>query len=76
VNESHRTKFLVELIKPSHYDDDGYLIQWWRGFRPVEFSVEPLTASRSTRSRGRLLGESVDLDIEAPRRDQLEGAGG
>src|SRR6201993_4088445 len=27
-------KFLVELIKPSHYDDQGYIIQWWRGFVP------------------------------------------
>jgi len=26
--------FLVELIKPSHYDDDGYVIQWWRGLVP------------------------------------------
>jgi hypothetical protein len=21
-------KFFVEIIKPSHYDDDGYIIQW------------------------------------------------
>ena len=21
-------QFFVELIKPSHYDDDGYVIQW------------------------------------------------
>ena len=34
VNQANRTKFLIELIKPSHYDDDGYLIQWWRGFVP------------------------------------------
>lgn len=34
MNQANRTKFLVELIKPSHYDDDGYLIQWWRGFVP------------------------------------------
>jgi len=25
-------KFYVEIIKPSHYDDDGYLIQWFRPF--------------------------------------------
>ncbi len=29
-----RKTFLVELIKPSHYDDDGYVIQWWRGWIP------------------------------------------
>ena len=22
--------FKIVLIKPSHYDDDGYVIQWWR----------------------------------------------
>src|ERR1700688_3673074 len=26
--------FRVALIKPSHYDDDGYIIQWWRSFIP------------------------------------------
>ena len=25
-----RRSFKVILIKPSHYDDDGYVIQWWR----------------------------------------------
>jgi hypothetical protein len=28
-------RFHVELIKPSHYDDDGYLIQWRRSSIPV-----------------------------------------
>ena len=23
-------RFLIVLIKPSHYDDDGYVIQWFR----------------------------------------------
>ena len=26
--------FLLVLLKPSHYDDDGYVIQWWRGIVP------------------------------------------
>ena len=29
-----KTKFIVELIKPSHYDDDGYVIQWWKAWVP------------------------------------------
>ena len=33
-SEDFSTRFIVELIKPSHYDDDGYVIQWWRGFVP------------------------------------------
>jgi radical SAM superfamily enzyme YgiQ (UPF0313 family) len=27
-------RFYVEIIKPSHYDDDGYVIQWARSFIP------------------------------------------
>ena len=27
-------RFVVELIKPSHYDDDGYVIQWWKSWIP------------------------------------------
>ena len=23
------------LIKPSHYDDDGYVISWWRSIVPA-----------------------------------------
>ncbi len=29
-----KKKFFVELIKPSHYDDDGYVIQWWKSGIP------------------------------------------
>ena len=32
MNNNTKTKFFVELIKPSHYDDDGYVIQWWKSF--------------------------------------------
>ncbi len=27
-------RFQIALIKPSHYDDDGYVIQWFRSFIP------------------------------------------
>ena len=30
-------QFLIILIKPSHYDDDGYVIQWFRSPIPVKF---------------------------------------
>jgi radical SAM superfamily enzyme YgiQ (UPF0313 family) len=29
-----RRKFFVEMIKPSHYDDDGYVIQWAKAWIP------------------------------------------
>ena len=30
----NKTVFHVELIKPSHYDDDGYVIQWYKAWIP------------------------------------------
>jgi len=33
-----RRKFLLFLIKPSHYDDDGYVIQWLRSAIPSNSS--------------------------------------
>jgi len=30
----NRRKFRVVLIKPSHYDDEGYVIQWHRSSMP------------------------------------------
>ena len=31
---SHKRRFSLVLIKPSHYDDDGYVIQWFRSAIP------------------------------------------
>ena len=57
-------KFLVELIKPSHYDDQGYIIQWWRGFVPSN-SLSCLYGLALDVSERRALGDDVDIDIEA-----------
>ena len=32
--EKPRRRFELVLIKPSHYDDDGYVIQWFRSLIP------------------------------------------
>ena len=34
-NVGSKKKFYVELIKPSHYDDDGYVIQWAKAWIPT-----------------------------------------
>src|SRR5262249_56902569 len=31
-----KRRFQLVLIKPSHYDDDGYVIQWVRAFVPSD----------------------------------------
>jgi len=64
VEELKRTKFLVELIKPSHYDDDGYVIQWWRGFVPSNSLSSLYGLVQDARAR-RILGAGVNLEIEA-----------
>ncbi len=59
-----RQKFLVDLIKPSHYDDDGYIIQWWRGFVPSNSLSSIYGLALDARER-HVLGAGVDIDIEA-----------
>jgi hypothetical protein len=58
------TKFLVELIKPSHYDDDGYVIQWWRGFVPSNSLSSIYGLALDARDR-HVLGARVDIEIAA-----------
>jgi radical SAM superfamily enzyme YgiQ (UPF0313 family) len=59
-----RKRFYVELIKPSHYDDDGYVIQWLRAWIPSNSlsSVYGLTLDLVER---RALGDDVDIVVEA-----------
>jgi hypothetical protein len=52
--------FFVEIIKPSHYDDDGYVIQWLRAFVPSN-SLACLYALAQDVQQRRALGPGVDL---------------
>jgi pyruvate-formate lyase-activating enzyme len=61
---SSQSKFIVELIKPSHYDDDGYVIQWWRGFIPSNSLSALYGLVLDARDR-RVLGNNVDIDVHA-----------
>ena len=44
-------RFQLILIKPSHYDDDGYVIQWLRSHHPVELAGRALRRSATTAER-------------------------
>ena len=59
-----RSKFIVELIKPSHYDDDGYVIQWWRGFIPSN-STSALYGLAMEARAAKVLGEDVEIELRA-----------
>jgi len=39
-------RFQLALIKPSHYDDDGYVIQWMRSIIPSNTLAVLYTYSR------------------------------
>ena len=57
-------RFHVELIKPSHYDDDGYLIQWLKAWIPSN-SLASLFALTRQAARGKILGDDVEILVNA-----------
>jgi len=57
-------RFVVELIKPSHYDDDGYVIQWMRSWVPSN-SLACLYAITQDVAARRVLGPDVALEVHA-----------
>jgi hypothetical protein len=56
--------FPIVLIKPSHYDDDGYLIQWRRSTIPSN-SLASVHGLLAECAEARVLGPEVDIEIEA-----------
>jgi radical SAM superfamily enzyme YgiQ (UPF0313 family) len=63
--EQAKTKrFCLVLVKPSHYDDNGYVIQWLRSPIPSN-SLAALYGLAKDCAERRVLGPDVDLDIHA-----------
>ena len=64
MKDNTKTKFFVELIKPSHYDDDGYVIQWLKSWIPSNTlaCINGLTRDAAERSA---LGSDVEFVINA-----------
>src|SRR5215831_736089 len=57
-----RRRFQLILIKPSHYDDDGYLIRWWRSMTPSNSLAAVYSIAVDSAER-RVLGPDIDIDI-------------
>lgn len=57
-------KFCLVLIKPSHYDEDGYVIQWLRSAIPSN-SLAVLYGLAQECAAKKVLGEDVALEIHA-----------
>ena len=56
-------KFTFVLIKPTHYDDDGYPIQWFRSALPSN-TLACMNSLAEDARRREVLGEGVSLDID------------
>ena len=59
---SQRRQFCLLLVKPSHYDDDGYVIQWFRSAIPSNSLAALYGLARDCSERD-VLGADVDLAI-------------
>ena len=59
-----RRTFPIVLIKPSHYDEDGYVIQWWRSTIPSN-SLASVHGLLAVCAEERALGPDVDIEIDA-----------
>src|SRR5258707_6528649 len=59
-----RRRFQLVLIKPPHYDDDGYVIRWWRAMIPSN-SLAAVYAIATDCAKRLVLGPDVAIDIEA-----------
>src|SRR5271166_3551614 len=59
-----KRRFTIVLIKPSHYDDDGYVIQWRRSTIPSN-SLASVHGLLVECAEERALGPDADIEIEA-----------
>jgi hypothetical protein len=64
LHASPRRRFCLVLVKPSHYDKDGYVIQWMRSPIPSN-SLASLYGLAQDCAERAVLGNDVDLDINA-----------
>src|SRR6266851_1957207 len=55
-------RFQLVLLKPSHYDDDGYVIQWARAYVPSNTLAVLYTLARDSAERG-VLGPDTAIDL-------------
>jgi len=58
----NKRRFQLVLIKPSHYDDDGYVIQWLLSFIPSN-TLAVMYALGNDAAVRQILGPDVAIDI-------------
>jgi len=61
---AQKKRFCLILVKPSHYDDSGYVIQWYRSAIPSNSLAAVYGLADDCARRG-VLGDDVELQIHA-----------
>ncbi|HSD93005.1 MAG TPA: radical SAM protein [Methyloceanibacter sp.] len=59
-----KPRFQLFLIKPSHYDDDGYVVQWVRSTMPSNSLAAVFSLAKGAAER-ELLGSELPIDVHA-----------
>jgi radical SAM superfamily enzyme YgiQ (UPF0313 family) len=59
---SATSRFCLVLVKPSHYDDDGYVIQWLRSTIPSNSLAALFGLARDCAQR-HVLGNDVEIEV-------------
>src|SRR4029453_7835768 len=59
-----KPRFQLFLIKPSHYDEDGYVVQWIRSTMPSNSLAAVFSLARGAAER-ELLGPDLPIDVHA-----------
>jgi radical SAM superfamily enzyme YgiQ (UPF0313 family) len=62
LSDTTKRNFQLILIKPSHYDDDGYVIRWWRAMIPSN-SLAALYGIAVDCATREVLGPGIGIDI-------------
>ena len=64
MGHNKKQKFSLVLVKPSHYDDEGYVIQWFRSSMPAN-SLACLYGLAVECDKEKVLGGNIELEIHA-----------
>ena len=60
---AHDSKFTFVLVKPTHYDDQGYPIQWFRSALPSN-TLACMNSLAEDARRREVLGSDVEINVE------------
>jgi radical SAM superfamily enzyme YgiQ (UPF0313 family) len=62
--QTAKPRFQLFLIKPSHYDDEGYVVQWLRSTMPSNSLAAVFSLAKGTAER-QLFGPDLPIDVYA-----------